>query len=90
MLALELSAEQFALWRQHPVSKLVFDAYLRDYADRYLRMVTDAWLSGALTLSDENVKRGQIQTFQELIEVRLQHLRSFYGIEAPRIEDAPR
>lgn len=84
MLALELAPEQFALWRQHPVSRLVFDAFMRDYADRFLRIVTDAWLSGGLNLSDENVKRGQIMAMRELIELRLHNIRNFYGIEHPQ------
>ena len=78
----ELTAEQWALWRHHPVSALVL-AFLRDRAGTLEREMLGRWKAGQCRLSDEMEARGRVMELQEVADLSLDAMRTFYGVGAP-------
>lgn len=79
----ELSPEQFALWRRHPVTQLVFDRYMGDFRFTMERDTIDTWMAGRLTLNLELEARGYLLTMHLLQGLSLPMLKTFYGVETP-------
>jgi hypothetical protein len=77
----ELTPQQWAQWRHHPVSK-VFLRYLADYRRALLADMLAAWESGTITLSNEHDKRGRASVCAEMGDLSLESVMSFYGMES--------
>lgn len=80
----ELSAEQWAIWRRHPVSALVMERYLPAFRRALERQTLDTWLAGKLSLQVEQDARGLIHCAQMIEGLGLDHVRVFYGLETLR------
>jgi len=79
---LEISPEQFNLWRRHPVSALLLERYLPDFRAALERNALNAWLGGNLSLTAEQEARGYILTTHLLENLRVDQVREFYGLPA--------
>lgn len=85
----ELQAEQFALWRHHPVTRLVFDDYLETLAWRIESQVLNSWLGGNLTLNAEQEARGRLIAYRLLAQgLNLSAIREEFGL--PGVPDDAR
>lgn len=76
----ELSPEQWALWRRHPVTALLLDRYLPDMRAALERQVLNAWTSGQLSLNAEQEARGHLLASHMVEGLTLDHVREFYGV----------
>lgn len=69
-----ISAQDYGLWRQHPVSKLLLQ-FLRDKRAFLSRLAMEQWLDGS-ALSE--TVRGQIIEMQELENLDFASVLAFY------------
>lgn len=76
----ELTVEQWALWRHHPVSALLLERYMPDFRSALERDTLNAWLAGNLTLQGEQDARGLIHCSQMIENLSLDQVRAFYGL----------
>lgn len=76
----ELAPEQFAAWRHHPVTKLVFDHYLVDFRANLERGILNSWLAAKLTLQAEQESKGHILASHMVQGLTLDHIRTFYNL----------
>jgi len=74
------AAEDYALWRHHPVTK-VFLQYVNDFALVLEREAIDRWRAGSLRLIDEQEMRGRVVTLRELAELPFEAISMFYDGE---------
>jgi hypothetical protein len=81
----ELTAEQWGLWRRHPVTELVLDRYFDDFLADMERRMMAAWLDGKLTLHVELDARGYFHGLRHMQRVTLPVLRQFWNID-PMVE----
>lgn len=85
----ELRAEQFNLWRHHPVTRLVFDDYLESLTTLIELQVLNGWLSGNATLQAEQEARGRVIAHRLLIQnLNLSVIREHFGL--PGVPDDAR
>lgn len=84
----ELAPQQWALWKQSPVSQLVFARYLPDFRFELERATMQTWMAGALTLQQEQESRGRLLMLHELENISLPRVQIFYGLQQDE-EDAP-
>lgn len=88
----ELTAEQWALWRHHPVSALLLERYLPDFKQGLERDTLNAWLAGNLKLTGEADARGILHCIEMIVGLSLDQVRVFYGMysfeEEKRRQDA--
>ena len=73
----QISAEDYAMWRHHPVSKIVIQ-YITDFAAVLEREALDRWRSGSLRFTDEQEMRGRVLTCKELAELPFEAIKAFY------------
>jgi len=75
-----MSAQDFGLWRNHPVTRLIHK-FLRDKKAFVQESVSEQFLAGTLGLGDDEAQclRGQMIEMQELIDLEFAHLVTFYG-----------
>lgn len=85
----ELSPEQWAMWRRHPVTALVLERYLPDFRAELERATLDGWMSGQLTLAHEQQCRGHLLGARQMENLSLELIRVFYGMEG-RADDVPK
>jgi hypothetical protein len=76
----ELAPEQFAAWRHHPVTKLVFDHYLVDFRANLERGILNSWLAAKLTLQAEQESKGHILASHMVQSLTLDHILTFYNM----------
>ena len=74
----ELTPEQWAMWRQHPVTR-VFHQFLRDYQQTVQQAVLGQWAKGA-SLADEREARGRWLAAGEMVELSLDAVKKAYGV----------
>jgi len=74
-----ISAQEFAAWRHHPVTK-VFRLYLEDKRAFFERTALNQWVNGDLTLYGDEGRtiRGQIIELIELADLPFEALVAFY------------
>ena len=77
-LLAELNPQQWALWRQHPVSKVLLRD-LGDYGRELRRRVLEDWEAGRLTLAEEQERRGRLGCLSDVLGLSLDDVREFYG-----------
>lgn len=80
-LMLELTADQFGLWRRHPVTELVLDRYFNDFLATLEHGVISSWLAGNLSLQVEQDARGYIHALRHIQALRLGELRQFWSVQ---------
>lgn len=86
-LLLELKAQEWASWKHHPVTA-AYLVFLGDQVENWRAAVTDMWETGHLdALADNpsmnpNVLRGRVLALRELLELELDAIQGFYGVEA--------
>lgn len=76
----ELTQEQFALWRQHPVSALLLRHFLPDYRKGMIGATVANWVAGRLSLNAEQEARGYILTLDLFETLTVDKIRTFYGL----------
>ena len=76
----ELTPEQWALWRQHPVSQLLLRRYLPDWRGALERQTLTGWVYGRLSLNAEQEARGYLLAINLIEGLGLNQVREFYGI----------
>jgi len=76
----ELAPEQFAAWRHHPVTKLVFDHYLVDFRANLERGILNSWLAAKLTLQAEQESKGYILASHMVQGLTLDKILAFYNM----------
>lgn len=76
----ELTAEQFGLWRQHPVTQTVLQRFLPHFRGSLQQGVINSWLAGSLSLQVEDEARGYIKSLQMIEDLTLDQMRIFYGV----------
>ena len=81
----DIAPEQYAAWRNHPVTQFMFQ-YFTDYAATLERAMLLEWRAGKAKLSDETEARGRVIQLTEIPELKWQSIERFYGIE-PKPED---
>lgn len=86
-LLTELSVEQWALWRRHPVSDLLLARYLPDWRGALERQALDGWIGGKLTLQAEQEARGYLLGAHMIENLALDQVRTFYGLETLRDQE---
>lgn len=74
----ELTPEQWALWKRHPVTALVMERYLPDFRRSMEQQVLHNWLDGHLTLQLEQQARGYILGAYLIEALSLQQVMGFY------------
>lgn len=80
-LLAEITDQQFALWRHHPVSAVVLQ-YLDDLSAAIAKDMLARWQTGALSLVHEQEVRGRMVAYAELASIDAARLREFYGVAA--------
>lgn len=78
----ELTPEQWALWKRHPVTALVFDQYLPHFRELLWAELLGQWLHDNLTLNTEQLKRGMVLMAGQMENLTLGHVRQSFGLEA--------
>ena len=78
-LLAELTPQQFALWRRHPVSDLVLQHYLPDWRRQLEGSVVERWMQGAVTLQGEQMTRGQLIALYQIEGISLDQIWQLYG-----------
>ena len=76
----ELSENSFAQWRNHPVTRLVFDQFMRDDCESKLRLLLHLWLTQAAAMQDEKALRGEMLAMLRFRDISLPEIRAFYGL----------
>lgn len=77
----ELSSQQFAEWRRHPVSKLLLERYLPDYRQALEQELLRNFVGGGLSLPDEQLTRGRLMAAHILENLTLDQIRGFYDLQ---------
>ncbi len=83
---LDLSGREFAAWRHHPVSKVVW-RFLEDRKDELWSNLKARFQSGALNLSEETEFRGRLNEIDDFLSLDWESVEAFYGIETRRNDD---
>lgn len=80
-LARELTSQQYQAWRHHPVTLMLLRDFLPAWRRARGQQALNAWIDGGLTLTQEQVVRGQIMGCFFLENLTLTEIQQFYGIE---------
>ena len=80
----EVSPNQWALWRNHPLSVIFFRKYLPDFRRALERQTMDRWIGGGLSLAFEQEARGYLLAINLLENGGLDDVRQFYGMDSAR------
>ena len=83
--AKDIEPAQFAAWRQHPVTAVMFQ-FMRDFAGTIEKKMLDDWRGGRAKLSDETEARGRVLALTEIPALEWKSVQAFYGI-APEPEE---
>ena len=87
--AKDITPAQFAAWRQHPVTAVMFQ-FMRDYATLIEKKMIHDWRVGHVKLSDETEARGRVLAFSEITTLEWKSVQAFYDIEPePEEEQKP-
>lgn len=78
----ELTPEQWALWKRHPISALVFDQYLPHFRELLIAELLGQFLHDKLSLHGEQSKRGMILMASQMENLSLAGVRIAYGLSA--------
>lgn len=78
----EASPEQWAQWRHHPMTRLLF-GYLASYRDQVTQTMLHEWRRGSLKLTTEDAARGRLEAVDEVIGLRFDAIDTFFGVERP-------
>jgi hypothetical protein len=76
----ELGEVDFARWKHHPVTELVMK-YLGDFREALIKEVVGSWEIGGLDLMTEQEARGRCVMLREILDLELQYIQHFYGVE---------
>lgn len=77
---LNLSNEQYQLWRHHPVSE-AFLGYLAEQAQAYKGELVNRWISKTLKDKEMDEFRGIVMTLEELSNLPLEVIKQFYSYQ---------
>lgn len=70
------------MWRRHPITDLVINAYLPMFRDRITAELLGQWLHDNLSLHTEQTKRGQVLMAATIENLTLETVRVMYGLPA--------
>lgn len=73
-------------WRNHPVTKMIFQ-YLRDREEAIEGNVLAGWKAGQLKIVDEQVFRGQVMAFEHVRGLSWAQFMDFYGLTVAPAQD---
>ena len=73
----DATAEDFNLWRHHPVTALVL-RYLADYREALIVAHVAAWQAGNIDPTRDGEIRGRVISCGELAELKLDAIAQFY------------
>lgn len=76
----ELTSQQFAEWRRHPVSKLVMERYLPDFRQALERQFLESFVAGGLSEELKETTRGRLMAAHLVETLNLDVIRDFYGM----------
>lgn len=76
----ELSAQQWAQWKQHPITHLLFERYLPDFRAGLERQVLDGWLTGNVPVQQMDIYKGHLLGAHLIETLTFDRLQEFYGI----------
>lgn len=74
-----MSAEQFALWKRHPVTELVFSRFLPEWGEALKEETLGVLLIGKLDMEAALERRGRLLIVREMCALSLDGVRNFYG-----------
>jgi hypothetical protein len=75
----DIAPEQYAQWRQHPVTRFMFQ-FMDDCAKRTEEELLFRWRAGALKMVDEQEGRGRVLQLRDIPEWKWASIQEFYGI----------
>lgn len=79
-LIYELDAQQWAQWKRHPITALVFEHYLPAFRAALERQVLEGWLVNAVPAAQLDVFKGHLLGAHQMEALSLPQLREFYGL----------
>ena len=77
----ELSPEQWAMWKRHPVTDLIFGRYLPDFRASLERQILEAWLVNGASLAQQEQGKGHLLGAHQMEAMTLDQLRLFYDLD---------
>src|SRR4051812_11996612 len=80
-LVKELTFHQFQAWRHHPITRTLLQDFLPAWRRARGQQALNAWIDGTMTLTAEQVVRGQIMGCLFLENLTLDEIQQFYGVE---------
>lgn len=84
----ELTPDQWALWKRHPISALVFDQYLPQFREMLIADLVGKFLHDKLTLHGEQAVRGMVLMASQMENLNLGSVRVAFGL--PSVPDDAR
>lgn len=84
----ELTEAEYQLWKRQPISQILF-AFLKERSDDWMEGAMDRWLVGKMELALDQEFRHKIQTCRELIDLKVDDIKTFYKM-AGKLDDKPK